>query len=434
MGGGDQSQNIEFYAENFATALDFVESDLPIYHCRDQDGNVSEAGPISRPGSITDEDLEGPPVEENLVQGMPVPRAGEPIVIRHYGGVGSSPPLGLPSVLHSYAGEPGGPSLDSVVLLDFPEYELHVSGHGGETLLYRFWSRTGGPPQDSNDPNDSIKSVMPFLPAPITHPASVFKVLLPLDEPAIYSFQLAFLEAEGDPARFSNVIDLYAGFEWTMDNSLPVIPSATPGGFSPWGSQLRLVALGETPGWKETDYSPAPTPLPTPLPGESARPQSPSIVEVVRGAVDPDAVDPSRVTVTVTVRLSGNYSGRLEYRAYHFTGFRIQEHFVPWIPIYVPSGAPGEFEIAGLEVPFTWEFEVRAVDGGVLGNPSPPYLLDLWAPFIIPYLLDFCDPAALPHPLDLWAPFIIPYLLNLWDPATIADPLELWNPATIPIC
>ena len=54
---------------------------------------------------------------------------------------------------------------------------------------------------------------------------------------------------------------------------------------------------------------------------------------------------------------------------------------IPWVSRFIPDTESGKFEIHGLDVPLTREFEVRAADeNGIVGNPSLSYILILWDP------------------------------------------------------
>ena len=103
------------------------------------------------------------------------------------------------------------------------------------------------------------------------------------------------------------------------------------------------------------------------------RPSSPSIL-----SVEADY----GVKGKVTVQLSSSYSGHLQYRVFHATVYRPSDapDRVPWISRYVPPGSGGELNIYNLEVLYVWEFEVRAVEGGITGNPSGSYIMELWDP------------------------------------------------------
>ena len=140
---------------------------------------------------------------------------------------------------------------------------------------------------------------------------------------------------------------------------------------------LRIIEPGflgpgfdSSPIFHDIRLSPTVTPMPTPVPPLPGRPVSPYI-----NSVTPDPGVPG----TVTLNLSGFYTGKLEYRMYQFNGYRPPdlEGHVPWRTGTI--GEPGKLVLHDLDYPATWEFEVRAVDSlGLVGDPRPSYYYKLW--------------------------------------------------------
>ena len=414
LGGGDQDYNL-YAATTFAhpaaldAALELGGNEFPLYKCRPVIGGPEyDAAWIETPTPFGDLTI---PTEEVptpfLTRGYyPDPKSVDTVAVR--GGVRSTDDrdpdtddfIFVPDPWLSYAGA-GSPELDSAIRItdparhrfpedkDDPWYDITLSDYAGKVVHYRYWLDNGVIPN---------LILHPFR--PLSHSGGLAEVQVELDDVikegsvGLIAFQLGAMGPEGEVVDWSNVVQVRVGYteylvlDQDRDGFTAVVDGVVVADEADrdWVPEYVSDYLSGTQmsgHFQRQRRSEAATPLPTLTP-----PPPPAVwrvrpVSPILGSVTPDPLIPGKVTLN----LSGGYSGRLEYRAYYYSGFRRLdfEHHVEWVRRDIPASEAGELVLYDLDSLVTWEFEVRAIDShGIVGNPSPAYVYKLWDPINTP--------------------------------------------------
>ena len=239
----------------------------------------------------------------------------------------------LPTALFVTGGQPGGAQLAGVTESAYQRMDL--VHNGGSGIVFRYWPYSGFVPGVVEVP------FAPLLTGPVVMPGNAI---------GVYSFQLAYLDVDGNPERLSNVVHQYVGYQF---NPLPPYVGPPP------------IPLSWDP------VIPVPTPLPplpAALPGETqlVRPVTPQVIDLVEEGTQGQ----------VRVKLAVGFSGRLMHRHFVHSGFLPSEDRAPWTEANVVGS---ELLVVGLAYPARWAFEVRGV-AEVPVPGSPGETMDIYGP------------------------------------------------------